>query len=486
MPWWPTMRGAGHTAAIVLRRAVALVIVLIVCAGCADEPARAPDVIVVVVIDTLRADRLGCYGNERGLTPFLDSLASRGVVFENAYAPSPWTNPSVASLLASQHVTQHGVETLESVLAKDVVTLPEVLQAHGWATAGYSANPALSRQLGFAQGFRKYRNLPPSSSEGMMARAARAPAINRAALRWLDELPAHPRPAVFLYLQYMEPHTPYVPSAALVDEFFSGGAIPDAERANRYMLDLGDVPADVLRDINNLYDVEVLAADRGVRELFDELERRRLLEHALVVVTSDHGEGLGDHGFLTHGSTLYNAAIRIPLIVVPPGASKGRRVADVVSLVDIAPTILEHVGVGAPDSFVGDSLVSHLQSRNGLSWLSSLVARPHVPRGTTVSELLQRPFGTPRRENGHVRALIDGSHKLIARRDSDPELYDLRVDPAETHPHALGPARRAELEKTLADLVDRWSHSADAGAADTVELPAEIEETLRALGYGRE
>ena len=158
-------------------------------AACAAPPAVRPPDLLLIVIDTLRADRLGCYGSTRGLTPFLDSLAARGILYHAAYAPSSWTNPSVASILTARFPSQHGVVSFGSVLAATEVTLPEVLAEHGFATGGVVANSGLLPGLGFAQGFRDYVALPhqlDAEGDPLFGLPQRAPVVNAEGLAWLD------------------------------------------------------------------------------------------------------------------------------------------------------------------------------------------------------------------------------------------------------------------------------------------------------------
>src|SRR5262245_40087556 len=185
-------------------------VLLCMAAGCTRR--SAPN-IVLIVVDTMRADRLGAYGNQRGLTPFMDSLASRGYVFHNAYAQSSWTNPSVASILTSRFQSQHGIITFESVLADAELTLPEVLKRHGYTTGFFSANGLISKRMGFAQGYDQYRSILVKATVAPrhMWVPERAARINGEALAWLDTLPTSGGAPVFLHLHYMEPHSPYAP-----------------------------------------------------------------------------------------------------------------------------------------------------------------------------------------------------------------------------------------------------------------------------------
>ncbi len=454
-----------------------------VLSACNPPPPPAPNVLLIVV-DTLRADRLGCYGYHRNLTPFVDSLAARGVRFENAYAPSSWTGPSVASLFTSRYPSEHGVTSFLSVLRGPLVTLAEVLQANGFATAAVTANPFVNLRRGFAQGFDAFEALPRTGKNPDTAPAAPASAVNRLALEWLDSPAAGESSRFFLYLQYMEPHSPHVPPAALLEEILAGEPQPDIRRANTNVAPGVEVPPDIVRDLRNLYDVDVAWFDRQLRDFFTDLDRRGFLDDTLVVLTADHGEGLADHGHIGHGISLFNEEIRVPLIVVPPGGREPAVVAEPVSLVDIAPTVSELANLRVPGNFRGHSLRHHLGDGGNVALrLGRTLQRWLSDRSTdVVSELPVLPFGDRARRVPHLTTVIDGPHKLIADNANERAYYDLDRDPAESDPDGLSSAERALLEQKLVRFRARVSDETDAPGA-THELDAATLESMRALGY---
>jgi arylsulfatase A-like enzyme len=440
--------------------------------ACSAAP---PPDIIVLVGDTLRADRLGSYGNTRGLTPFMDSLAQRAVVFRNAYATSSWTNPSVASLFTSRYPSQHGVISFESVLAADEVTLAEALREAGYATAFFSPNGVLREGWGYEQGFDEFAEFAiPGIAEqpDHMRLPYRADYTNRHVLSWLDSLSAAgPRPPVFLYIQYMEPHSPYAPRKDALERILGGRKPPDLDEVNRFAFVGNDVAVGdrVLRDLRDVYDAEVLSLDTELRRLFAGLRSRGLLENAILVVSSDHGEEFKEHGLLGHEKTLFDEVTRVPLLIALPDSSAGAEIAEAVSLVDLAPTLLGLVGLPVPEAFEGRSLLSR----------SGDASAP----GFAYSELIVPETGGWRRFGPHQRSLVVGGHKLIAGTGGELEYYDLQADPGEHAPNALGKAERAALRERLEAIRQRV---VSRGAKREVKpIDEATREQIRALGYDR-
>jgi len=455
--------------------------------------------ILCVVIDTLRADRVGWYGGARRLTPFLDVVAAHSTVFWNAYAQSSWTNPSVASLLTSRYQSQHGVDNFGSILPDGEVTFPEVLQQRGYATAGFTANPLIPKRLGYGQGFEQYLVLHGKFGEERdpaldpwqnMEIKERAERLNRESLAWLDTFASSgaPRPA-FLYLQYMEPHYPYAPPADLLERMLSRHG--DPERARTVLAELRQRPRDqwtqpgeeALAVVQDLYDAEVMSLDGRLKELFEALQQRGFLQDAIVVITADHGDEFMEHGRMQHGSSLYGEVIHVPLLIWISGQQQHVDVREVVSLVDIGPTILDMVGVAAPPAFEGRSLRWVMRrARPPLRWLLALVHQgaPNLfARRIAFSEQTQTiGFVGPRKR--HDRAIIDGTDKLIDVTSGGTETYDLAADPGETRP-GLPDVQVRRLRHTLDQLVQRLGRGAHPPATGT--LDEQTKSRMRALGY---
>jgi arylsulfatase A-like enzyme len=446
--------------------------------ACADQAREAgdgdaPAGVVLIVVDTLRADHLGTYGSPLGLTPALDGVADRGVVFEQAIAPSSWTRSTMASLFTSRYPSSLGVLGREDALAPAALTLAEVLRDAGrMQTLGVITNQNAGRPFGFDQGFDRFEVPELTAGYPHDAQIHIAEGVTRRALHLLDDrvsgLP------FFLFMLYIDPHDPYLPHPDLVGEGPPGRF--DGSRRQLAQLDRmppGQRTANDLARIRHLYAGEVNYCDRWIGELLAGLEQRGLRDEVLLVVTADHGEGLWDHGHRAHGRHLYEELVRVPLILDPPGsAAEGRRVSQPVSLLDVAPTILAAFGIPPPKDYRGSDLAPLARGE------TSPARRPAV----VYTELDV--------DDDDLEALRRGDTKLIRHRSSRgergaPELYDLAADPDERHDQAAGhPVLLASMESALDRLSARVL--AEATAAHRVALDSLDEESargLRALGY---
>ena len=460
---------------------------LCLAAGCAKS--QPPPNIVLIVVDTLRADRIGAAGNPRAITPFIDSLAARGYVFHNAYAPSSWTNPSVASILTSRYQSQHGIVTFESVLADSELTLPEVLKARGYTTGFFCANGLIAKRMGFSQGYDKYSSILTKATEGPrhLWVPERSDRINGDALGWLDGVAkTAPTAPIFLHVHYMEPHNPYAPRAEALDRIADGRERPDVRQASGsafFGLTIQLAP-EMVTNLRDVYDAEVLSLDIGLRSLFAELEQRHLLDNAVVVITADHGEEFKEHGLIGHDKSLYEEVVRVPLIMLVPGHTERTDIEQVVSLVDIAPTLVDLAGAPIPQPFEGHSwkgtLINDPSRGRLLSWFSSGLASDGTP-GSAYAELIKNAERNGKRFTPHEHAIVVGAHKLIVGTAGEHEYYDLTADPGEKNPNGLSEAERSTLRNAY-DLVRTRAHER-AAPHDTQELDPETRERMRALGY---
>jgi arylsulfatase A-like enzyme len=460
---------------------------LCLAAGCTRS--QPPPNIILIVADTLRADRIGAAGNPRGITPFIDSLAARGYVFHNAYAPSSWTNPSVASILTSRYQSQHGIVTFESVLADSEVTLAEALKPRGYTTGFFSANGLISRRMGFSQGYDLYRSILVKGKDEprYLWIPERSDRINGDALGWVDSVTkTAPTTPIFLHMHYMEPHNPYSPRAEALDKIADGHEQPDVQKANgsAFFGHTIQLTPEMLTNLVDVYDAEVLSLDIGLRSLFAELEQRHLLDNAVVVITADHGEEFKEHGLIGHDKSLYEEVVRVPLIMLVPGHRERTDIDQVVSLVDIAPTLVDLAGAAIPPAFEGHSfkgtLINDPNRWRLLSWLAGKPGSGGAP-GSAYTELIKNAERNAKRFTPHEHAIVLGSHKLIVGTAGEHEYYDLKADPGEKNPNGLSEAERNQLQNAY-DLV-RTRARERAAPRDTQELDPETRERMRALGY---
>lgn len=463
------------------RRAVAALAGLLFAVGaCARSgPAQPPNVLLIVV-DTLRADRLGVYGNPRGLSPFLDELARRGTVFANAYAATSWTCPSVASLFTSRYASQHHVNSFEASIAPGEITLAELLAERGYVGGGFSANLRMLEANGYAQGFRQWRAFSSSDSGGIKPPGS---LLRRESLAWLQRASdgAATKPPMLLYLQYMEPHTPYEPDEPFRSTFVRGNVPVNEDAARTRLAALKPLSHAEVERLESLYDGEVATVDAEMRTLFGELEKSGFLSNAVIVITADHGEEFGEHGTFLHGLTLYNGVMRVPLILVAPGFAGGRVVDEPVSLVDVAPTLLELTGLPRAPTFEGRSLVPLMRHPLSPQALWARLANA-VSTREVIGEI--EPYGEQMDLRKHTQAIVRGSQKLLINPHGNTFLFDVQADPGEMAP--LDGASVAAADRMLHALEQRRAELQTRGvavAAGARPIDDATREQLRGLGY---
>ncbi len=397
-----------------------------------DRGAPPPNVLLVT-IDTLRADHVGAYGASFAETPSLDRLASEGTRFTRAIASSPLTLPSHSALLTGSHPHELGVRHNGMYrLAPGVETLAERLRGAGWATGAFVGSYVLAARFGLDQGFDRYDDTTSTQLAGPGGYAERtADAVSDAALAWLE---AAPRP-FFLWTHYYDPHASYKPPAPFKDRF---AARP--------------------------YDGEISWVDMQLTRILDVLRARRELDRTLVVVTADHGESLGEHGELTHGYALYDAVLRVPLILRGPGVPAGGVVESLVRGIDVAPTVLGLLGREALPGVSGSDLRP--------LWEGS-----EAPGRVAYSETLATEL-----ELGWSALYSIRTERFGYVRAPRAELYNLEADPAERENLLeTDPRRWGAVASRLAALLE--ATLAGAAAARSERLDAEALERLRALGY---
>ena len=442
------------------RFAAALVLLFVSLAGCGDDRAvggpadRRPNV-VLYVVDTVRADRLGVYGYEKPTSPRLDAFAAGAVVFENAYAQSSWTRPAMASLFTGLLPPAHRTVGRRSVLPEDATTLAEILAANGYEGMGLVRNPNVGRAFGFAQGFTRFRSEDRDRDETMLERVR----------LWLDERQDAGAP-FFLYLHAIDPHGPYDPAPEF-EQMFDAGDAPAHYRTVRYLLELngGEVEPDegTAEALSRLYDAEVAQNDRAFGELLDELEARGLAEDTAVIHVSDHGEEFEEHGRWEHGVSLYEEVLRIPLVMRLPGVP-AQRVEPPAQHVDVLPTLLGYLGIEALPTDGRDLLAERRRGDDP----------PDVYTHLDV--------------DGHrASSVIRGRYKLVLPQSPSqgtaPMLFDLEADPGELDDLATEQPRIVERMLGLLADHDLAGDVEPAVEIDDAQIDEDVRRRLRALGY---
>lgn len=394
--------------------------------------------VLLIVMDTVRADHLSPYGYPKRTAPTLERLASEGVLFEQAISAGSWTLPSHATLFTGLYARDHHTTAANWKLEAGFETLAEVLGAAGYRTAGFSNNPWISDASGLTQGFSTFLDMWRDASRGRDGDDG-ATRTNELLLDWLDSA-GRDRP-FFVFVNFMEPHLPYAPPEAFARRFVPVGTPPDvlAElRGWQHPRELGyvlrvpgyGVTPEQFRILGALYDAEIACLDSRIDDLVRGLEARGLLESTLVIVTSDHGEHLGDHALMDHKMSLYDALIHVPLIVrYPPRIPRGVRIRGLVQTNDVFPTVLGLCGVArrAPRGAFplplrdGDTVRDRALSEFGPPTEFLRIAAGRFP-GVSFA-----------RFDRSLAAVRESRYKYIWSSDGRSELYDLANDPGEEH-----------------------------------------------------
>lgn len=422
---------------------VAPVLLAALAAGCRRAQ---PWNVLLVTFDTTRADRIGCYGNPRIETPTLDRLAAEGVRFARAFSAVPITAPSHSTILTGRYPIAHGVrDNGLFVLGDEQLTLAEILREEGYATAAAVGAYPVTARFGLDQGFDFFDDHLTGVFEDYLGKRVipkkdlffderRAAQVNEAVVPWLDE---HAGGPFFLWVHYFDPHQPFEP-APPYDQLYA------------------DDP----------YNGEIAYADSRLGFLLEHLEALGVSERTLVIMTADHGEGLGEHNEVTHAVLAYNSTLHVPLIVRPPPgvAPAGTVVEERVGTVDVVPTVLDLLGVARPEGLQGRSLKPFWQG-----------GAPRTPTARYAENL------SPRMTHGwaELRVLFDGPLKYI--HGPRPELYDLDADPGERHDLA---AERPGDARRLRDTLRRFLRdNAVAGVSSPGVIDDEVRRRLESLGY---
>jgi len=402
--------------------------VAVVLAACGSGTRTDRPNVIVIVMDTTRGDRTSLDGHEARTTPFLETLGRESTVYTDAWSPTCWTGPAHASLFTGLRPEHHGLLAgVRLYLDESSETLAEVLFRAGYETACLTCNPAVAPAFGLVQGFRiyeSYEEIPGSSTTPSRRASARA-------LEVIRRCRSRSRP-FFVFLNHWQPHLPYDPPAEIARRFLPADVSPEEVAWGRAFSP--DRPAMFAQEhlsftprrwaiLAGLYAAEIATLDEELERFVSALREEGGLDETILVITSDHGENLGDHGLTGHFMSLHQSVRRIPLLIRYPGARpRGERVTAVARLEDIYPTILALCGEPVPLDLDGLTLIDPERGR---------LSRANL--GGMISGDIEREYPEFARSQRWrpMRAVYDGRYHLIQRQDGHEELYDLEEDPSE-------------------------------------------------------
>ncbi len=444
--------------------------------------------VILVTIDTLRADHLGCYGYERPTSPFLDSVANEGALFLDPVSAAAWTKPATGTILTGLYPSRHGALYHGSSLRlpEGKTTLAEAFRNQGFATAGFVTNPNIKKVFDFDRGFDEFFDSPVEDTVTLAAiRSSYFGGIlmdlmrhqfnwkyendvlrmNRHIVPWLRE---NKDQRFFLYLHYIDPHIPYSPPKAYREDFAQDHGLKLFNERKRLVA-------------QDLYDGEIRYTDDGLRALVDELKALDLWENSLFAVTSDHGEEFFEHGVLGHGFSLYQGVVQVPLIARGPGVKPGTKVQGPVQIVDLGATLLDLAGLGISELGDGTSFAG--------------LARGEA-RGPLQPYFIENEFGQDHADNRSFvfNGIREGPWKFVLternqffppERHGREALYNLNRDPEEQYNLFHEEEYRDVIESLLGRLKHHSEFLVETGFRDIkpAALSPEVEQNLRALGY---
>lgn len=429
--------------------------------------------VLLITVDTLRADHLSAYGYPRPTSPRIDAFAREATLFEQAYTYWPKTRGSFVAMLTGRRASRSGYGKSHPLLLEMNPTLASVLAEAGYATAAVVDNPNVAGSLGYAKGFASYRET--WTEAGLKSEMEKTEAITQAGVKFLGE--ASPERPFFLWLHYVNPHAPYTPpppydTAFLGSRTYEGPALPVVSSFR------GGIPRQwAVPGHNRLgfyvaqYDGEIATADEHVGKVLDALDQSRVKEATVVLLTSDHGESLGEHDyFFDHGEDVFDPSLRIPLVVRVPGVRGGQRLTTLASTLDVVPTLLDAVKVSYPPELNGRSLLPAVRGQD-----RGAPERLYAQNDRTASATFDARWKIVATPKGQGRSLA---------------LYDRARDPGESQDAArMRPDEfrtfRRELE-LFQDRVDQeWARLRRelAGVPAGRKLDPEACARLKAMGY---
>jgi arylsulfatase A-like enzyme len=432
-----------------------------------DMEIKKPNVILYL-IDALRADSLGAYGYHRKVSPFMDKVAQKGVLFLNCYSSSSWTRPSVPSLLTSLYPPTHGVSDYIFQLPDSIETLAEILRSHGYLTAMMTDNPHVGSTANMQQGFDFLLEQPAvsglfkSRDKNIWLAHNSSALLNEKVIPWLEH---HQHMPFFLFIHNMDVHAPYIPPPPfdnIFDPDYKGNINGTFDKTIGFRQ---AVSIDDKRHVRALYDGEIRNTDEYIRRLMAKMKNLKIENDTFFIITADHGEEFLDHNGWNHGRTLYNELLKIPLILYyPERLPKGKKIETPVSIVDIMPTIIDIVNIKQDTHAEGESLL------------------PIIDGAKRRQKFL---FSSYKRR---LYSLVDGEWKFIVdKKNNRVQLYNILSDPQEKTNLANA---KQELAKKYNKVIEDWLteqkknlHLFRQNSIQRIEIKTEELEALKALGY---
>lgn len=393
---------------------------------------KKPVNVLLITMDTTRADRLGCYGYDKNTTPHIDAFAKESVLFTSAVTSVPFTFPAHLTIMTGTLPIYHGIHTNEGrEISDSTLTLAEVLKERGYKTGAILASYVLNATFGLNQGFDVYQEFNDESIGGMQyANGRRASETAQLANQWFQE---NKDDTFFLFAHFYDPHFPYDPPESFAEQF--------------------DDP----------YDGEIASVDQAIGRMIDKLKELDIYDNTMIIIEADHGEMRGQHGENGHGYYIYEGAVRVPLIVKLPGFHKPRKVSDSVGLVDIFPTVCGVLGIEVPNFVQGADLAPYFKGK-----------RIDQDRYQYIESLTATKFGA-----NSLLGVVKDPYKYI--QTTRPELYEVRQDPAEENNLVNEDTKRARLmQGNLKDILDTYTKAAEA---ESFQTDLETRKQLESLGY---
>ncbi len=413
---------------------------------------RSPKIrnVVLISIDTCRADFLGCYGYSMDTTPNIDALAKQGMLFENAISPIPFTLPAHCSMLTGTIPPYHRVmDNSDYILAKDNVTLAEILKEQGFNTAAFVSSFILDARFGLGQGFDTYEDDFDNSTGTKENNERIGGKTTELALDWLEK---NKDQRNFMFLHYYDPHFTYDPPGPFLSKF------RNAQR-------LSNVTAEVATALFGRYAGEIAYTDHCIGKVIDRLKQLDMYDSTMIVVTADHGEMLGQHGEVSHGFFIYQPAISIPLVIKLPGKSKSVRVKNTVGLIDIVPTVCSALGIEPDQAVQGVDLLAYADEKFA---------------GYPDRHLYCQSFESTKYGANSLMGVVTDRYKYI--QTTQPGLYDLPTDPAELKNLAEEQSNRARImQDSLRRIIEESGRNNPDKANEASD--AETLQRLESLGY---